>query len=1510
MIRKIPLLVLLVIALLFPTSFTFASFLADEEFPTPSPDPGSWLTVTSPNGGEEWLIGEVQPITWDSSPNIDTVSIRYMSCEDCKVWIVTDIPNAGQLDWTVDIGDSIDTDFTIEVIGYASGIEAAIDRSDTPFLILHDPLSTQTPTGTDTPADTSTPTGTSTLTRTVTLTRTPTRTPTLTRTLTSTRTPTHTRTVTPTRTPTHTPTATVTRSVTPTHTITFTPTATTAPVCSDYSFTSRNRITNESGLPRLEIGLRNAGLQDAHLQSMVFYWDAYHADNPGQVLEGWMFDGTAIVTADDPDSPTDWFLSGEPSEALLLAGGETDPFHFDFLYADPAWTGFGSGSIPSSSFGLTAVLTNGCEITLSAISQSPTPTPSMTRTITRTITPTRTATPTRTRTITPTGTFTQESWIRLIRFNGGESVSELFNTQIIWESSEDIATVSLAYQSCATCAPIPLAAGVPNTGLYTWFIEIPEEQGTEFVILITGYGADGLPRAQDASDAPFHINLRVPTAPANTATPSHTPTSTPVCTSIYAIVDAGQTTVPATGLPRYQFSLQSNGTLESYVNRLVFDWGAYDYVNPGQSLDRWQYDETTIVEANDPDSPSTWNLVGTPPAVLLLGAGDTDTLVFDFLISDASWPDSEHPYSFGLTVGFTNGCQVSVPAQVFSTNTPVVTSSVTLTPSPTRTATPTRTRTPTLTRTPSVTPTFTVTSTPTPLHWLNVLAPNGGEVLVEGDVYPITWASSPGINTVGLRYISCETCQTWIETGIPNTGHYDWTVDVGDSDPTELTIEIIGYVDGVEVAADRSNAPFLVLDEPPPTATGTLTLTATSTWTPTPSRTPTPDGQMTILSPNGGEILAEGLVYPITWSSGPAVDNVRIVYSPCLGCNGVLIADGVPDTGQYDWTVDVGGTTGTNFMIRIFGRQGASLRGVDESDAPFTIVEELPFTFTPGATITATATSTVTPTRTLTKTATPTRTPTRTPTMTPIPLTRTPTPTLTRTSSHTPTVTPDGQIDVVYPNGGEVLTAGEVVTIAWTSLPIVDTVDIVYDPCPACGGVLIADDYPNTGQFEWTVDVGGLTGSEFLIRIFGREGPDLRGVDESDAPFTVLNPSTPTSTSTPTPTFESWIRVISPNGGEVVPRGEVYPVVWESSPEIESVQISLALCDECLSWIVFEYPNVGEYNWLVEVGSPDFHEFRMAIVGYDALGRELARDYSDASFTLFPEQPFTSTPTRTVTPTSTRTATRTPTDTQTSTSTSTPTDTPSPTDTPLVLPTGTHSPTPTPVRWVRVTDPNGGEVMTEGQVFRITWDNSPNISVVTLGYKGCPSCLNWIANNIPNTGYYDWTVNVGNTTNTQFTIYLLGYEPGKGSASDVSDAAFTVYQAPTPTRTATRTRTPTRTPTSSATATTTFTPAPATPTGTSPAQLDAPVLNYPVNGQEVYSTHPLFDWRNVPGATGYEIQISAAGDFSTLLVDDETPYSFYISSLGLPRNTLLYWRVRAAGPDGSSGWSSSYFRIR
>ncbi len=96
---------------------------------------------------------------------------------------------------------------------------------------------------------------------------------------------------------------------------------------------------------------------------------------------------------------------------------------------------------------------------------------------------------------------------------------------------------------------------------------------------------------------------------------------------------------------------------------------------------------------------------------------------------------------------------------------------------------------------------------------------------------------------------------------------------------------------------------------------------------------------------------------------------------------------------------------------------------------------------------------------------------------------------------------------------------------------------------------------------------------------------------------------------------------------------------------------------------------------------------------------------------------------------------------------------------------------------VTVTAPNGGEVMTVGQTYTITWNATDNVGVtstsVYYSYDGGTN-YNLIDNLSGNPGSYDWTV--PNTPSTQCLVKVYAYDDAANEAWDVSDGFFTIQQ--------------------------------------------------------------------------------------------------------------------------------------
>jgi hypothetical protein len=86
--------------------------------------------------------------------------------------------------------------------------------------------------------------------------------------------------------------------------------------------------------------------------------------------------------------------------------------------------------------------------------------------------------------------------------------------------------------------------------------------------------------------------------------------------------------------------------------------------------------------------------------------------------------------------------------------------------------------------------------------------------------------------------------------------------------------------------------------------------------------------------------------------------------------------------------------------------------------------------------------------------------------------------------------------------------------------------------------------------------------------------------------------------------------------------------------------------------------------------------------------------------------------------------------------------------------------------------------------------------------------------------------------------------------------------------------------------------------------LSIPVLSTPADGATPMLLRPPFYWADVTGATGYTIQVSRNGAFTSLVVNKTVVSSTYTPTINLPANITLYWRVKANGANGPSLWST------
>jgi hypothetical protein len=92
------------------------------------------------------------------------------------------------------------------------------------------------------------------------------------------------------------------------------------------------------------------------------------------------------------------------------------------------------------------------------------------------------------------------------------------------------------------------------------------------------------------------------------------------------------------------------------------------------------------------------------------------------------------------------------------------------------------------------------------------------------------------------------------------------------------------------------------------------------------------------------------------------------------------------------------------------------------------------------------------------------------------------------------------------------------------------------------------------------------------------------------------------------------------------------------------------------------------------------------------------------------------------------------------------------------------------------------------------------------------------------------------------------------------------------------------------------------------ATLQKPVLTSPLDGATDLPVTPTLSWSTVAGASTYEVQVSVARDFTSVLIDDATLTigSKTVAAGALSNSTSYYWRVMAKSLGGASNWTDPW----
>ncbi len=463
----------------------------------------------------------------------------------------------------------------------------------------------------------------------------------------------------------------------------------------------------------------------------------------------------------------------------------------------------------------------------------------------------------------------------------------------------------------------------------------------------------------------------------------------------------------------------------------------------------------------------------------------------------------------------------------------------------------------------------------TPLT-LTVTVPNGGEQWQAGTTEDVTWTSTGTVGDVTLEY-SADNGQNWTAVGSAPAGDglFNWYVP--DTVSTQCLMRVTGSgLDGSET--DESDNIFAIS---------------------------APAGSaMAVLSPNGGESWLVGAEKPITWQAVGTSGTVKIEYSSNAGNSWNDITTSTPDDGSYPWTIP--DAPSTDCLVRVTDTIGDP---TDVSNTVFSIVS-------PGATsITVTSpnggeTLPVNGTKTITWTSSGgidavdiEYSPNSGANWAPVKSRATNNGSYDWKVADTPSETclvrisdadidggatdnsdevfsivsvPDASVTVTAPNGGEVMEVGSFFDITWVSAGEVDAVNIEYTTDRGATWSNIATSFSNDAPQTYNWLVPNTVSDVCRVRIRGT-GQNETLPDSSDGAFSIIAATAPS------------IHVTAPNGGENLPVGTTFNIAWTDPGNVTVVDLEYST-NNGNSWTDIEagVPNTNTYEWTVPNAiSPD-----------------------------------------------------------------------------------------------------------------------------------------------------------------------------------------------------------------------------------------------------------------------------------------------------------------------------------
>ncbi|MCH7974313.1 MAG: hypothetical protein IH949_10580, partial [Bacteroidetes bacterium] len=475
---------------------------------------------------------------------------------------------------------------------------------------------------------------------------------------------------------------------------------------------------------------------------------------------------------------------------------------------------------------------------------------------------------------------------------------------------------------------------------------------------------------------------------------------------------------------------------------------------------------------------------------------------------------------------------------------------------------------------------------------LIVTIPNGGESWQAGTSHTINWTDNITGN-VKIELYDNGSFDSEITPSSPSNGSFAWDIPVGIATGTKIKIKI-SSVDDASVF-DFSDTDFEIFA-----------------------------GNITVITPNGGESWQAGTAKSITWTDNIA-ENITIdLYKG--GTFHSIISTSTSSDGTRNWNIPFALESGNNYTVKITSVSDPGIS--DFSNSSFTIIGNQVTIITPngGEDYLIGSSQIITWTDNLTGNVeiqlfkggifhsiiTTSTASDGTYTWNIPGTTVADSDYRIRISSaddgnvfdlSDADFTLSHEIIVTVPNGGESWQAGTSHTISWTD-NITGNVKIeLYK-----GGTFdseISPSTPSTGSYTWDIPVGSAAGLNYKVKISSIDNTSIS--DLSDNNFEI---------------FEGIITVITPNGGESWVAGTTQTINWTDNIT-ENITIDLYKGGTLHSIISTSTSSDGTRNWNIPFALESGSDYKVKITSVNDPG---ISDFSSSNFTIVGNQVTVTTP--------------------------------------------------------------------------------------------------------------------------------------------------------------------------------------------------------------------------------------------------------------------------------------------